>query len=320
MDRETNEPVIGANIIVEGTFFGAAADLEGYYYINNIPPGEYTVAVTSIGYRKTIVTEVKIRIDLTTNLDVDLISEAIELGEEVVVVADRPLVIKDLTSTKETVSSEDIAMMPVEDINAVVNLQAGVMDGHFRGGRSNEVAYLIDGIPVTDVFNGENAVEIENGSVRELEVISGTFNAEYGQAMSGVVNIVTKEGSQKYEGTATAYFGSYLTRDDGIYQNLDRFSADAILKDITFSLSGPTKIIEGLTFFITGRYFDDPGHTYGKRVYNTEDFIPFIATGDGEFVSMDPWTKISLNGKLTYNLPSWNFSYSFFGDGDERKY
>ncbi len=209
VDRDTNEPVIGANILINDTFFGAAADIDGYYYINNIPPGEYSVSITAIGYRKTTVTKVQVRIDLTTNLDVELISEAIELGEEVVVVAEKPLVIKDLTSTKETVSSEDIQMMPVEDIGAVVNLQAGVMDGHFRGGRSNEVAYLVDGIPVTDAFNGGNSVEIENGSVRELEVISGTFNAEYGQAMSGIVNIVTKEGSQKYEGNVSAYFGNY---------------------------------------------------------------------------------------------------------------
>ena len=358
IDRDTNEPVIGANIIVEDTFFGAAADIDGYYYINNIPPGQYTVVVTAIGYRKTIVTNVQIRIDLTTNLDVELISEAIELGEEVVVVADRPLVIKDLTSTKETVSAEDISMMPVEDINAVVNLQAGVMDGHFRGGRSNEVAYLIDGIPVTDVFNGGNAVEIENGSVRELEVISGTFNAEYGQAMSGVVNIVTKEGNQKFEGGVSAYFGNYLTfgshsaeengmyqiyknqdllgpylplfgdlskystgpnKDDGIYQNLGKLNSDGVM-DFTFNLSGPTKIIDGLTFFVTGRYFRDGGHTYGRRIYNIDDSAPLPLTSDGEWVAMDPWTKKSFNGKLTYNLPSWKFSYSFFGDDDERTY
>lgn len=319
IDRDLNEPIIGANVIIQDTYFGAAADIDGYFFINFIPPGEYNVVVTAIGYRKTIITEVRIRIDLTTNLDVELVSEAIDLGEEIVVVADKPLIIKDLTSTKQTVSAEDISMMPVEDIGAVVNLQAGVMDGHFRGGRSNEVAYMIDGIPVTDVFSGNNSVEIENGSVRELEVISGTFNAEFGQAMSGVVNIVTKEGSQKFEGAASVYFGNYITKDDGIYQNLGSFNIDG-LKDITLSLSGPTKIVDGLTFFFTGRYFDDGGHTFGKRVYNIDDSNPFTPTGDGEWVSMDPWKKISLNGKLTYSLPSWKFSYSFFGDNDERSY
>ncbi len=358
IDRDTGEPIIGANILIKDTYLGAAADIEGYYYINNIPPGTYDITVTAIGYKKTIITKVKVRIDLTTNLNVQLVSEAIELGEEVVVVADKPMVIKDLTSTKETVSSEDINMMPVEDIGAVVNLQAGVMDGHFRGGRSNEVAYLIDGIPVTDAFNGGNAVKIENGSVRELEVISGTFNAEYGQAMSGVVNIVTKEGSQKFEGNVTAYLGNYLsfgshssmddglfrtyknkdlfsekdlslignlskyketTNDDGIYQNLGHLNSDGLV-DLTLNLSGPTKIIDGLTFFATARYFKDGGHTFGRRVYNIDNSSPLPLSGDGEWVAMDPWEKISYNGKLTYNLPSWKFSYSIFGDDDERSY
>lgn len=319
IDRDTNEPIIGANVIVEGTFLGAAADLDGYYYINNIPPGTYNVVFTAIGYQKTTVTKVQIRIDLTTNLDVELISEAIKLSGEVVVVADKPLVIKDLTSTKQTVSSEDIEMMPVEDIGAIINLQAGVMDGHFRGGRSDEVAYLIDGLPVTDAFNNRNSLEIENGSVRELEVISGTFNAEYGQAMSGIVNIVTKEGAHSYEGNATAYFGNYLTRNDGIFENLDRFNVDGV-KDIRFSLSGPTKIIDNLTFFVTGRFFDDGGSRFGRRIYNITDTNPFFPTGDGNFVSMNPSRKYSVNGKITYNLPSWKFSYSIFNDEEKNKY
>ncbi|MBN1302528.1 MAG: TonB-dependent receptor [Melioribacteraceae bacterium] len=318
-DSQTGEPVIGANIIVDGTYLGAASDIDGYYFINNVPPGVYSVVVSSIGYKKTTVTEVQVRIDLTTNVDVELVSESVELGQDVVVVADKPLVIKDLTSTSATVSSREIDMMPVESIGQIINLQAGVIGGHFRGGRSNEVSYLIDGLPVTDAFNGQISVEVENNSIRELEIISGTFNAEYGQAMSGIVNIVTKEGNQNFEGSATAYFGNYLSKDDGIYENLDRFSFRGI-KDFQFSLSGPTKILNSLTFFVTGRYFNDEGSTFGKRVYNTSDYFWFMPTGDGEYVSMNPWEKYSLNGKLTYNLPSWKFSYSLFWDKDERSY
>lgn len=335
-DRDMGEPIIGANIIIEGTYLGAAADIEGYYYINNIPPGVYTVVVSSVGYNKTTITQVQITIDKTTNLDVQLISTSMELGQDVVVVADKPLITKDLTSTAATVSSKDIEMMPVEDLNAIVNLQAGVIDGHFRGGRSNEVAYLIDGIPVTDAYNSQMSVEIENNSIRELEVISGTFNAEYGQAMSGVVNIVTKEGGRNFEGSATAYFGNYLSRDDGIFENLDKVSTNGI-KDLQFSLSGPTHLIEGLNFFLTGRMFQDDGYLYGRRVYDVTDSNPYNPSGiefnpfyteeetraaieSAEFVSMNPWTKYSFNGKLSYNLPSWKFSYTIFWDDDERNY
>src|SRR3989339_1299683 len=220
LDKETKEPIIGANIVIQGTYFGAATDIEGYYYINNVTPGKYNVVISAIGYHKITFENVVVRIDLTTNLDVDLTSEAITLGE-VVVQATAPLITKDLTSTSAIVSSEDIKMMPVEDFHQVVNLQAGVVAGHFRGGRSNEVAYLVDGIPVNDVYNNSIAVNIENNSIRQLEVISGTFNAEYGQALSGVVNIVTEDGSEKFEGNISAYLGSYFTQRNDIFWNLN---------------------------------------------------------------------------------------------------
>lgn len=318
IDSETKEPVIGANIVIVGTYLGAAADIDGYYFINNIPPGEYDVVVTAVGYRKTTVRNVKISIDLTTKVDVVLTSESVQLGGEVVVVAEKPLVIKDLTSSASTVSSKEIEMMPVDNLQSIINLQAGVVGGHFRGGRDNEVAYLIDGIPVTDAYSGRTSLEVENSSVRELEVISGTFNAEYGQAMSGIVNIVTKEGSQKYEGAVTAYFGNYIATNDGIFENLNRFNVNGV-KDVTFSLSGPTQILRDLTFFTTGRYFTSDGYLYGKRIYNIDDTDPFHPTGDGKYVPMNPYEKYSLNGKLAYSLPSWKLSYTAFYDHDKSK-
>lgn len=319
-DFETGETIIGANIIIEGTYLGAAADIDGYYYINNIPPGEYIVFASAVGFRKTTIQQVNISIDKTTNLDIQLTSEAVELEGEVVVVAQKPLIVKDLTSSAATVTSKEIAMMPVDDIYGVVNLQAGVVAGHFRGGRSNEVGYLIDGIPVTDAYSGNMSVEVENNSVRELEIISGTFNAEYGQAMSGIVNIVTKEGStQKFDGSVSAYFGNYVSENDGIFENLDQFNSDGI-KDLQVSLSGPTKILDNLTFFLSGRYFDDGGYVYGRRVYIPSDSNPYLPSGDGTFVSMNPWRKYSVNGKLTYNMSSWKFSYTLFWDEDERTY
>lgn len=319
-DKETGEPVIGANIIVRGTYFGAAADIDGYFYINNLPPGEYEVEVSAVGFKKTVITDVVVRIDLTTNLDVQLSPDVLDIGGEVIVQAERPLVQKDLTSTAVTVSSKEIEMLPVENIQQVVNLQAGVIGGHFRGGRLGEVAYLIDGIPVTDAYNGSISVEVENNSIRQLEVISGTFNAEYGQALSGIVNIVTKEGSTtKFEGNISAFTGDYFSSDQFLFQNTDEVGRFGI-RDAQFNLSGPTKILDGLTFFVTGRYFEDQGYLFGKRVYNVYDDDPFEPSGDNEYVSLNPYEKKSFNGKLTYSLPSWKFSYSFFYDEDWRKY
>lgn len=329
LDSQTGDAVIGANIVIEGTYLGAAADVNGYYFINNITPGTYTVMVSAVGYTKTKVTEVVVKIDLTTNLDVKLTSEAISLDEEVVVTAQRPLMVKDLTSTKASVSSSDIKMMPVENMNQVINLQAGVVDGHFRGGRTGEVAYLIDGIPVNDAYNGNVSVQVENNSIRELEIISGTFNAEYGQAMSGIVNIVTKEGSQKYEGGFQAYAGSYMTGHTDIFRHLDKVGSN-ISRDFQFNFSGPVKLLPNFSFFLTGRYVDDDGYYFGTRVYNIDDALPknptntpaayLSPTGDGEAVPMQTYKKYSFNGNLTYSLPKWKINYSMFFDNNENKY
>ena len=269
-DKDLGDAVIGANIIVDGTFFGAAADIDGYYYINNIPPGTYTLTISAVGYNKTKVENVVVKIDLTTDISIELSSEAIDIGGEVVVTATRPLVTNDLTSTSVTISSEDLSMMPVEDISAVVNLQAGVMDGHFRGGRQGEVGYLIDGVPVTDAFNGSLSVNVENNAIREVEIISGTFNAEYGQAMSGIVNIVTKEGSANYEGSASIYFGTHFTNDKKLFYEIDNFGSNNST-DFQFNLGGPTPISNNLNFFISGRYFNDDGYLFGQRIYNNNE-------------------------------------------------
>lgn len=328
---ENGDPVIGANIIVEGTYLGAAADADGYYYINSVPPGTHTIIVTAVGYHKTTVEKIMVKIDLTTKVDVQLKSSAYQLGSDVVVQASRPLVQKDLTSTSATVSSGEIKLMPVESVNQLINLQAGVVGGHFRGGRSNEVAYLVDGVSVSDAYNGGFSLEVENSSIRQMEVITGTFNAEYGQAMSGVVNIVTQDGSNKLEGSVSGYVGNYFTNNTDIFQNLDKLDRVAV-KDITFNLSGPIPVANNLTFFFTGRYFDNMGHLYGKRVYKTTDDVPvypnpadqsvWIArnTGDGEYVSMNPYEKYSFNTKVTYSLPSFKISYSLFWDKTEASY
>ncbi len=334
VDAETGEAIIGANIVVEGTFLGAAADFDGYYFINNIPPGEYRIVASAIGYQKVVIQKVVVKIDLTTKLDIKLSAQTINIDKVVVITAERPMVQKDLTSSSVTVSANDIKMMPVENINQVINLQAGVVDGHFRGGRSGEVAYLVDGVSVTDAFNGGFGIQLENSSIREMEVISGTFNAEYGQAMSGVVNIVTQDGSSKFDINASAYVGNYYTTHTDVFRNLDKFTSIKT-KDFQLSLSGPTEIVDNLSYFITARYYKEDGYLFGKREYLVSDDAasaftnPFDPTqtividrysGDGANVAMNPSEKKSLNGKISYTMKQFKLSYSYFGDDNYNRY
>ncbi len=170
----------------------------------NIPPGNYSVKISYIGYESVLVTDVQIIVDQNTLLPVKLKPESIEVGE-VVVVAQTPMVQKDVTSSISVIRRDQIEALPVSTFTDLLSLQAGVVkignnNIHVRGGRSNEVAYLVDGIYVKDPLLGNLALEISNDAIQEMSLLSGTFNAEYGNALSGVVNIVTRDGDDKFTG------------------------------------------------------------------------------------------------------------------------
>ena len=193
--------MIGANVLINETDLGTATDAEGNYYILQIPPGKFSIRFTMIGYQDLLMNNVRIQVDLTTTINAEL-SESVIGMNEVVVQAERPMIHTDVTYSQANISSEEVEMLPVEEFEDVIALQAGVVVGsngeiHVRGGRGGEIAYMVDGITVTDPFNSGISVEIENNAIQELQFISGTFNAEYGQAMSGIVNIITKDGSYR---------------------------------------------------------------------------------------------------------------------------
>ena len=133
-DKKTGDPIIGANVRLEGTSLGSVTDIDGKYIIINIPPNDYSMVVTLVGYTSTRTTDVRVRGDLTTTIDVQISETVLEVGQEVVVVAERPLVQKDLTATTAIVSGKEISSMPVTEVSAVVNMQAGFVDGKLRGG------------------------------------------------------------------------------------------------------------------------------------------------------------------------------------------
>ena len=310
-DATTKEPLIGANIIIEGTNLGAAADFDGNYFIINIPPGTYNIKASLVGYSSVIFTNVKVSVDQTTKIDFELNPESIELAD-VIVTAEKPIVRKDLTSTEETISGYDISMLPLEDVSAVVNLQAGVVNGHFRGGRSDEVKYLIDGVPVNDVYSGQSSLSVEVNSIEEIQVLIGTFNAEYGDALSGVVNQVTKIAGDKLDGNISVYFGDYVSSHEDIFINIDQISPTSVY-NIQGNIGGPIPGLENLVkFFLSGRYIYDEGYIYGQRVFNPSDSSNFSAnnpedwyigdTGDSAYVPLNFNRRLSLQGKLAFNV------------------
>ncbi|MBT3228550.1 MAG: TonB-dependent receptor [Candidatus Marinimicrobia bacterium] len=265
-DAESLEGLIGCNVIVDNSRFGASVNLDGSFYIIGIEPGEYSLTATMIGYQQVRISEVMVRADLTTNVEFELPPTILQSGEVVEVVAKRATIVKDLTATSAIVSAEQIASMPVTDMGDIINLQAGMVDGHMRGGRSGEVAYWIDGIPVTDVYDGGQMFEVSKDLIQELQVISGAFNAEYGQAMSGIVNVTTKTGYKEWGGNLSVYAGDYLSSHDKLYMGIDEFNPITI-KNLDLSLHGPIiKDKLDMSFSLRDVYWQ--GWLNGQHLFN----------------------------------------------------
>lgn len=291
-DASTGEPLVGANILLEGTSFGAATNIDGEYVILNIPPGKYRVKISFIGYETTIITDVVVIVDQTTLLSASLKPQTLQVGE-VVVKAQRGMIQKDLTSSISVVSREKIEALPVSTFTELLSLQAGVVGSgsnlHVRGGRSNEVAYMIDGMLVVDPLLGGLATQLNNDAIQEMSLLSGTFNAEYGNALSGVVNIVTRDGSDKLTGKV-----EFRTSEFGIKKYSDLGE-----RRINGSLSGPL-FYQPLKFFISAE--QDKRGSYLPFGYNDDrSFFTKLTLTSIQYVKISLTNRGSLGERQNYN-------------------
>jgi len=305
---EIGEPMPGVNVMIVGTTMGAASDINGEYFILNIPPGTYSLRATMVGYKPYVVDNVKVITDLTTNINFPMQVASLLLDEEVIVVAERALVQKDQTSKIAIVDSEDIMNMPVNSIQEILTTKAGFTvdaagDIHVRGGRTDEISYMVDGVRMEDPLYRESENDFNKDAINEMVIISGTFNAEYGDAMSGIVNITTKDGGSKVHGrveytSPTLVESPYRSTNafDGVEDELE-YTEKSVLDNaivpligqIRGSISGP--IFSKLTFFLSG--YSVNTDSYLPHGYNTavDGFgkLTFFAT---------PTLKFSLSGQV----------------------
>ncbi len=313
-DSQTGEALIGANVFITDTGQGASTNLDGEYVILNVNPGTYTLRVTYVGYRTQIIQEVVVRTDLTTTIDVELEPDDGLSAEDVVVVAEQPLIRKDETATRQSISGDDIKSLPVQNFADVVNLQSGVVGAgrrsfNVRGGRSNEVAYMVDGVMVRDPVSGSVASNLGNDIIEELTLLSGTFNAEYGNAMSGVVNITTREGGNEFRGLAEVNqsFGFINEQSDTLF---GRPASNLY----SFRLDGPI-IRDRLSFLVSAEHYDETpftpfGYDNGYNAFAKFTIRPFAGTKlnvSGRY-SQENWQNY--NHSYKYIPDSWNFQES----------
>ncbi len=318
VDAATGEALPGVNIIIKGTYYGAATDFNGKFRINNISVGSYIVTVSLIGYKTVEYTGIAIEPNKTIELDIKLEETVLTLGQDVVVIGDKPLMDVEETQSKKTISKDELEVAVLENITDVVSQQSGVVKSdnaiHIRGGRSYENAFLLDGVSVQDPLSGTGfGLQLSASAIEEVEVITGGFNAEFGQATSGVVNVRTREGSNRYSGTITYKRDNLGERASYHVFNTDIFEANLSGPEPITSFILPAlglKIPGEITFFgnfyggitdgITQGYNKAKANQVYSSIFNGSRFAPR---------SENSWFWL---GKLTYKYsPTLKFYYSY---------
>ncbi len=239
IDSKSKEGLPSVNVKIKGTYYGAAADIEGNYSIPNINPGSYTVEFALLGYTTVQHTDIRIIAGSTLVIDQKMDETVLSISQEVLIIGEKPMFNPEQTSSVRSVSSEDLKVTLIENVTDVVSQQVGVVQTdkeiHIRGGRTNENAYLLDGVSIQDPLAGTGfGLQLSADAVEEVQVITGGFNAEYGQATSGVVNVTTKTGSERYTGSI-GYRRDHIGFDESIFRNFNTDAYDG-------SLSGPEPI------------------------------------------------------------------------------
>ena len=202
----SGQPIPGVNVVIEGTTQGATTDVEGYYTILNVTPGTYGVRASFVGYTPEVVRDVRVNIDLSTEVDFELQEEALGL-DEIVVTAQEPVVRRDVSANVANMSAEEIENLPVASVSEVVGLQAGIEPGmSVRGSDISQVGFMVDGMSMRDGRDNTPFTGISYTAINEVQVQTGGFNAEYGNVRAGLVNVVTKEGPRD------RYIADFLVR------------------------------------------------------------------------------------------------------------
>ena len=250
-DRESGEPLIGANVTIDGTTLGASSDLNGEYIILSVPPGTFTVKASYIGYSAYTISNIRVSSGITTSQDFALSSTAIQV-DAVEVVAERPLIQRNTTNTVRVTTQEDIKNIAIRGVQNIVALSAGVvMQGgtlYVRGGRSGEVAYYVDGANITNPISNAQNIGLIQEALEEIQVQTGGFTAEFGGANSGLVRTTSRTGGSKLN-------ASFDIRTDDFAKPGEKFlgSTSNGYRNIVATIGGPIPGINGIRFFVAGQ-------------------------------------------------------------------
>ncbi len=306
--RDVNgDPLPGVQVFIEELGQGATTDIDGNYIILNIQVGTYDVTSRMIGYATNITSNVTVSMDQAQWLNIVLTEEAIE-GEVITVSGEKKLVEAGTTSKKITVSQEAIEALPIKDVSELYSLQSGVVkieggmkgaipdheergleEVHVRGGRSGEIAYMIDGLYIRNPFYGGigNGTRLNLFAINEFDWQPGGFNSEYGDAMSAVSNMHTSSGKEKFRFRfkyESSFLGSAMGNE---YDELRGYN------DYNVGLGGKIPFVDKLSF-VNGLYYWASGQLTDNKAYRVYEFDDKVY-GDNLDDNMDnlvtPWDQ-----------------------------
>jgi outer membrane receptor for ferrienterochelin and colicin len=304
LDGEAGEALPYCNVVILGTTLGGITLDDGTFSID-VPQGSYQIQATYIGY-KAEVQQVTVAPGQVATVEFKLFPDAFE-ADVIDVTAKGEMVSKQRADTHHQVRSETFKQLPVDDVNEAIALKAGITSQggelHFRGGRGGEVATYVDGVPVNDPL-GVSGVNLSTVATQAAEVITGGFEAQYGNAQSGVINYETKEGGEQFAGEFRYYTDDYGA-PDRTFNNFDR---------VSIGVGGPVGLpgfgsVLGLTYFISleGTFQDTYLRTKEQRPSST--MLDVISLGERQ--SAD----VKWQGKLAYKLsPQTKLTFEYLNN------
>ena len=352
-DKTTGEPLVGANVFVQELSTGASTDLNGEFYILNIPPGTYTITASMVGYAKVTKSNVSIIIDRTTTANFVLETTLIEV-EGVVIVAERPVIDKDLTASEQIVTGKVLENSGAKSIqDALVTLpgifsdnsnlawQRGSTKGYVRGSSNVQAIVMVDNLSVNSGLVSDNYTGFNTSTIEQISVLTGGYNAEYGEGRSAVVNIVSKEAPKGIHGTLITrmrpagiyHFGRNIySSENNDYKStgIDYWTQQSQDENSRFYQLSPDSLLDAWRKQTTpndalGKYAERPEYEYEGTFYGTvTDELSFLASGRfkqgvGIFPQAIPYNpEFNIQGYVNYKFsPEFKIRIGGFVGGYE---
>lgn len=255
---QAGAPVASAQVRIQGTAFFAEANSQGYYFINNVPAGEYTVEARFVGYKAVAATGLRIVGGQTITQDFILEQTAIEITEIEVIAASNPLVPRDEVTSKQRIDGDFAKDLPVDRLTNLLALQPGVVASaggtqlSIRGGRTDEAVTYIDGVPVSSGNRGTYSrsrtggtvsnlgqVQVSSNGFEEASVTTGALSAEFGNAQSGLITVTTRSGGSRFQGSVAYETDQLMGANHGSgFNRVEASVGGPLYKNLTFNISG----------------------------------------------------------------------------------